>query len=83
MTRFIIAVDIEGEDVIKDYQVLHDKMTNSGLEWESTDEAYTDDGDQIVEEAIEEARMARITAESGGPPHDAATATGMYDRDDG
>jgi hypothetical protein len=82
MIRFVICVDVDKEDVTEAYKELHHGMTMSDLEWESTDEWYTPDGGQGLEEAIEAARMS-LHPQSDGPPYDAATATGMYDREDG
>lgn len=43
--RFIIAIDIEGEDIHGAYKKLLIRM--SGNDWETTDEAYDTDGNVI------------------------------------
>ena len=81
MIRFVICVDVEEDDVAKAYGLLRDGMKQSTLGWESTDEWYKPGGDQGNSGELQQAINIRLESPSDGPPYDAATATGMYDRD--
>jgi len=83
MIRFVICVDIEEDDTTKAYGEMYEAMRKSGLDWESTDEWFPpEEGEPGDPDELQAARMAYFGPE-GPPPYDAATATGMYDRDDG
>ena len=66
-TRFIICVDIDEDDLIEAYSVLYDRMAiiceQSILDWESSDEAYDENGEVINEDKLQEARMSKFSRE--------------------
>jgi hypothetical protein len=64
--RFIIAVDIDADDLKSAYGKLYHFMGQRGpgvgwdrkdLDWESTDENYDDDGEEIDPDVMQKARM--------------------------
>jgi hypothetical protein len=59
MARIIIAIDAEGESVEKTYRKIFNFMKSlpQDMSWESTDEAFEDDGTEVTPEDIQEARM--------------------------
>lgn len=61
MFRFVICVDIPADTLKEAYMQLYSKMTESGLEWESSDEAYDDAGEEIPEADLSEMRVQAIT----------------------
>lgn len=58
MFRLIIAVDIEAKTLPEAYEILFNKMNETKLGWESTDEAYDENGDSVDPDDIQEAHMA-------------------------
>jgi hypothetical protein len=58
--RIVICVDLASEDLVEGYTELWHGMAKSGLDWESSDEWYAEDGQEIVEEAQQDARMEAI-----------------------
>ena len=65
MARIIIAIDAEGASTEKTYGKIFEFMKTlpQEMSWESTDEAYGDDGSEIRPGDLQEARM-RIFAQS-------------------
>jgi hypothetical protein len=63
--RFVICVDIEADDLHLAYAKLYDFMGRNSpvgwnrkdLDWESTDENYDHDGDEIDPDVMQAARM--------------------------
>lgn len=82
MIRFVICVDVEEDNPTRAYGVMYEAMKKSELEWESTDEWFDSDGELGDPDSLQRSRMSYFGS-TGGPPYDAATATGMYDLDDG
>jgi hypothetical protein len=69
--RFIIAVDVEADDLHLAYSKLYRFMgvkeapvgiNRSDIDWESTDENYDEFGDEIDPDVMQNARM-RVFAE--------------------
>jgi hypothetical protein len=62
--RFIICVDIDAENDEAAYKLLREQMdlikAGSGLNWESTDEAYMPDGDPVDPKRILEIIMKSV-----------------------
>jgi hypothetical protein len=61
--RIVICVDIDASSAQDAYETLYDAMAeaernNDDICWESSDEWYDDDGDEIGAEAAQEARLA-------------------------
>jgi hypothetical protein len=82
MYRFVVCIDLEAESLSEAYALLYQKMASTFIDWETTDEAYNPDGSGISGADLSQVRMEHHPP-CDWPPHDAATATGMYDRDDG
>lgn len=65
--RFIIAIDVDDVTDLKEaYRKLYRKMRlvdSVDCSWESTDEAYNDNADEIPEGTLQEARMAMFKEE--------------------
>jgi hypothetical protein len=61
MYRFVICVDIPADSLKEAYIQLYNKMMESGLAWESSDEAYDDAGEEISEADLSETRVQAIT----------------------
>ena len=59
MARIIIAIDAEGTSTEKTYGKIFEFMKTlpQDMSWESTDEAYEDDGIEICPEVLQGARM--------------------------
>ena len=56
--RFVICVDIEeSSSLLEAYQILHEKMTNTKMEWETADEFFID-GEEGQFESLEKVRMS-------------------------
>lgn len=61
--RFVICVDVEAMSLDNAYSYLYDamaKISNSTLEWESTDEAYFPDGEEIDPKILQKSREAKL-----------------------
>ncbi len=58
MYRFVVCVDIEAENLPEAYEKLLGRMNAN--DWESTDEVYGPDGEEIGEERFSQAR-AKVT----------------------
>lgn len=56
-TRICINIDLDTDNIELAYRELYEKISATGLEWESSDEWFYDDGDDIPEFVISEARM--------------------------
>ena len=54
MYRFVVCVDIEAENLPEAYEKLLGRMNAN--DWESTDEAYGPDGEEIGEKRLSQAR---------------------------
>lgn len=61
MFRFVVSIDVPGDTLKDSYRTLFEKLNELGLEWESTDEAFDADGDEVPEYALNDARIAIIT----------------------
>lgn len=70
MFRFVICVDVEASSLEEGYSKLYDTMGKVDAEkfqWESSDEAYTPDGDRVSEDDLTRARMKKLApAEEAG-----------------
>lgn len=61
--RFVICVDVQAKSLNSAYSKLYDSMkgiSSSDLEWESTDEAYFEDGEEVDPNFLEKARKFKI-----------------------
>jgi hypothetical protein len=61
--RFVICVDVEEKDLASAYSKLYDAMaeiSSPQLEWESTDEAYFEDGEEIDPKFLQKAREIKL-----------------------
>ena len=61
--RFVICVDVEDTDLSAAYSKLYDamgKISSPQLEWESTDEAYFEDGEGIDPQLLQKARQLKL-----------------------
>jgi hypothetical protein len=56
-TRICVLIDLDTDQLDVAYGEVHEKMTATGLEWESSDEWYYDDGDPVPEFIVSAARM--------------------------
>lgn len=56
--RLVVAIDIEAESLQEAYGKLHKTLTATKLAWESSDEAYDQNGEEIDEEDLHKARSA-------------------------
>jgi len=54
MYRFVVCVDIEAENLPEAYEKLLGRMNAN--DWESTDEVYGPDGEEVGEEKFAQAR---------------------------
>ena len=66
MYRFVICVDVEEQELPAAYAKLYDAMkqiSSPQLEWESTDEAYGEDGQEIDPIVLQNARMMKLPLE--------------------
>lgn len=57
MIRICICIDVDTDDAETAYGIVFDKMLESRLDWESSDEWYGDDGEPLAQDVISEARM--------------------------
>lgn len=63
MYRFVICVDVAAENLEAAYRELLARMgeveriTEGKVQWESSDEAYTPDGDEVDANELNETRM--------------------------
>lgn len=70
--RIVICVDLESADPVEAYRELFNLMAKSGLDWESSDEWYADDGESIHQDDQQEVRMKvfaerdKVAGGSGG-----------------
>jgi len=60
--RIVVCVDIDAPSLLEAYGKLYETMAkvtgpNTGLDWESSEEAYDSDGEEIDEEILQKARM--------------------------
>ena len=58
--RLVLCVDVEAENLDEAYETTYDKMSSLSspdFEWESSDEAYGEGGEQINEDDLQAARM--------------------------
>ena len=58
--RLVVCLDVDASSVEEAYEKVYRIMNGLGsekLEWESTDEAYNSDGEQIPEEEYQAARL--------------------------
>ncbi len=63
MTRFIICVDIDRDDLETAYRDLRVGMHRSNLEWETTDEVYDDNGEPINADELSKVRRNACSSE--------------------
>ncbi len=54
MYRFVVCVDVDADDLPEAYAGLLQRMNAN--DWESTDEAYAPDGEQIDKDELTRAR---------------------------
>lgn len=57
--RFVICVDVEESDLSLAYSKLYHSMkliSSKELDWESTDEAYFEDGEEVDPNILQKAR---------------------------
>lgn len=62
MFRFVICVDVEADSLDEGYSKLYDtmaKVDQEAFQWESTDEAFTPDGDVVDPKDLQRARMKK------------------------
>ena len=67
MFRFVICVDVEADSLEEGYSKLYDtmaKVDTEDFQWESSDEAYTPDGDAVGEADLVRARMDKLAAQA-------------------
>jgi hypothetical protein len=58
MIRIIVAIDVDTDDPTEAYRVVDAVLDKDlGIEWESTDEWYGDDGEPMDEDEISAIRM--------------------------
>jgi len=57
MTRLIICIDLDTDNVEEAYNEVRNAMDKSPLEWESSDEWYDVDGEEGDPEELQHARM--------------------------
>ena len=64
--RFVVCIDIENADSLEEaYRILRDKMGEAfENNWESTDEAYDENGDEIPVDELTEMRVNFVPEES-------------------
>jgi len=63
MFRFVICVDVEAKNLEEGYSKLYDTMGKvdcESFQWESSDEAYTPDGELVNSDQLTNARMTKI-----------------------
>jgi hypothetical protein len=52
--RLMICVDVQADSLEEAYDKVHTHMTGTGVAWESSDEAYSPDGEQIPPSVVAE-----------------------------
>jgi hypothetical protein len=62
--RFVVCIDIHANSLKEAYRELYNKMAVSGFDWESSDEAYNDEGEEISVDELSETRMEVIAEET-------------------
>ena len=67
-TRICICVDLDTNEPIEAYASLYETMSKTGLEWESSDEWFLDDGSLMTAEDAQAARMAVFKQREENPP---------------
>ena len=68
--RLVVCIDIEADSLTEAYRKIHQTMTDTGLEWESSDEAYDTEGEEISPEELSAARMSVLASlEENRCPH--------------
>ena len=62
--RFLVCIDTEGETLadayIHLYKIMNQKFPASHISWESSDEAYDEEGDLLSCYQVQEARFAGL-----------------------
>lgn len=61
--RICVCIDVEASSAEEAYSRVYDMMMKIGQAWESTDEWF-EDGEPMAEEAMSEARMAKLSGVS-------------------
>jgi hypothetical protein len=56
-TRIVVCIDLDTDQLDEAYRQVYDTMGRTGLDWESSDEWFYDDGGEIPEFIISAARM--------------------------
>jgi hypothetical protein len=62
--RFVICVDVDATSLENAYNDLYDSMkeiSSQSLEWESTDEAYFPDGEEVDPIILQKARLSKLS----------------------
>lgn len=67
--RLVVCIDVDAQSTLEAYGKVYEAMgkitgPGTGLDWESSDEAYTPDAEPISEEELSKVRMAYL-AEHG------------------
>jgi len=65
--RFVICVDVEESDLAFAYSKLYHSMaliSSKELDWESTDEAYFEDGEEVDPNLLQKAREFTLNKNS-------------------
>lgn len=71
MYRIIIALDVEAPSAKEAYRRVFlemKKLDRDDFQWESTDEWYDPEGEQLDEDEVSAARMTVFAEETGMPP---------------
>lgn len=63
--RLVVCIDVESETLAEAYAEVYRGMTASGLEWESSDEWFDEDGGLGDPDRLQAARMAYFAKEGG------------------
>lgn len=67
--RLVVCIDVDAESLLEAYGKVYEAMgkitgPTSGMDWESSDEAYTPDAEPISEEELSKTRMAYLDKRS-------------------
>lgn len=67
MIRFVVCIDVESDDLCDAYGKMSEALhtLQEGVLWESTDEAFQNDGSEIDPEDLQEARMEYFNKRAG------------------
>lgn len=65
--RIVVCIDVDHDTLEDAYREVYEAMTATGLAWESSDEWFDVDGQQVIEEACQAARMKVFAALTDRP----------------